>query len=55
MATNMLNLNSDGYSNQVFALDGQLGIGELGQVDGFIATSSTPDLDQDKEYSYRLW
>ena len=45
MATNMLNLNSDGYSNQVYALDGQLGIGELGQVDGFIATSSTPDLD----------
>ena len=54
MATNMLNLNSDGYSNQVYALDGQLGIGELGQVDGFIATSSTPDLDKDKAYSYRL-
>ena len=54
MATNMLNLNSDGYSNQVYAVDGQLGIGELGQVDGFIATSSTPDLDKDKAYSYRL-
>jgi hypothetical protein len=54
MATNLLNLNSNGYSNQVYALDGQLGIGQLGQLDGFIATSNTPDLEKDKAYSYRL-
>ena len=54
MATNLLNLNSNGYSNQVYALDGQLGIGELAQVDGFVATSNTPELDNDKAYSYRF-
>ena len=54
MVTNLNDLSTSGYSNQVYALDGQLGIGEISQIDGFMAISKTPNLSNDKAYSYRL-
>ena len=54
MVTNLNRLNNPGYDNQVFAFDGQIGIGEISQIDGFVTTSSTPNLDSNKAYSYRL-
>ena len=44
MVTNLNDLSTSGYSNQVYALDGQLGIGEISQIDGFMAISKTPNL-----------
>jgi len=54
MVTNLNDLKNPGYANQVFAFDGQIGIGEISQIDGFVATSNTPNLERKKAYSYRL-
>jgi len=39
--------------NRVFALDGQVGIGQYGQVSGFAARSSTPGTSEN-QHAYRL-
>ena len=46
-------LAPDGDRNRVFALDGQLGIGEYNTLQGFVAKSDTPGLDGD-DHAYHL-
>ncbi len=43
-----------GYTNRSYAVDGQLGIGELSQVVLFGAVTETPGMKMDRAYAYRL-
>ena len=54
IATNLIKLSNENYSNEVVALDAKWGIGEVSQIDGYTAISNTPDLDQEKAYAFRL-
>ena len=54
IATNLIKLSNEKYSNEVVALDAKWGIGEVSQIDGYTAISNTPDLDQEKAYAFRL-
>lgn len=54
IATNLIKLDSEEYSNEVVALDAKWGIGEVSQIDGYTAISNTPNLDKEKAYAFRL-
>ncbi|SVA17703.1 uncharacterized protein METZ01_LOCUS70557 [marine metagenome] len=54
MVTDLNHLGQDGYTNRGYALDGQLGIGELSQIVAFAGITDTPGLEKDKAYAYRL-
>jgi hypothetical protein len=54
MFTDLNHLGEGGYANRGYAVDGQLGIGELSQITGFAGITETPDLDMDKAYAYRI-
>ena len=54
IATNLIKLDSEKYSNEVVALDAKWGIGEVSQIDGYTAISNTPNLDKEKAYAFRL-
>ena len=54
IATNLIKLDSDKYSNEVVAFDAKWGIGEVSQIDGYTAISNTPNLDKEKAYAFRL-
>ena len=54
MFTDLNHLGEDGYTNRSYAVDGQLGIGELSQITGFAGITETPGLDMDKAYAYRI-
>ncbi|HJM10761.1 MAG TPA: DUF5916 domain-containing protein [Candidatus Marinimicrobia bacterium] len=54
MVTDLNHLGDNGYVNRGYAVDGQLGIGELSQVVAFAAVTETPGMKMDKAYAYRL-
>ena len=54
IATNLIKLGNEKYSNEVVALDAKWGIGEVSQIDGYTAISNTPNLDKEKAYAFRL-
>ena len=54
MFTDLNHLGEGGYTNRSYAVDGQLGIGELSQITGFAGITETPGLDMDKAYAYRI-
>ena len=54
IATSLIKLDSEKYSNEVVALDAKWGIGEVSQIDGYTAISNTPNLDKEKAYAFRL-
>ena len=54
IATNLIKLDNEKYSNEVVALDAKWGIGEVSQIDGYTAISNTPNLDKEKAYAFRL-
>ena len=54
IATNLIKLGSEKYSNEVVALDAKWGIGEVSQIDGYTAISKTPSLDKKKSYAFRV-
>ena len=54
IATNLIKLGNEKYSNEVVALDAKWGIGEVSQIDGYTALSNTPNLDKEKSYAFRL-
>ena len=54
MVTDLNHLGENGYVNRSYALDGQLGIGELNQVVVFGAVTETPGMKMDRAYAYRL-
>ena len=54
MVTDLNHLGNNGYVNRSYAVDGQLGIGELSQVVAFGAVTETPGMKMDKAYAYRL-
>ena len=54
MVTDLNHLGENGYANRGYAIDGQLGIGELSQVVVFGAVTETPGMKMDKAYAYRL-
>ena len=54
IATNLIKLDSEKYSNEVVAFDAKWGIGEVSQIDGYTAISNTPNLDKEKAYAFRL-
>ncbi len=45
---------ADGYLNQAYAVDAQVGIGELSKIIVFAGRTDTPDLDKDKAYAYHI-
>ncbi len=44
---------ADGGDNQAFGIDGQWGLGEYGQVSGFVARTETPGIETD-DHAFRL-
>ena len=54
MVTDLNHLGENGYTNRSYAVDGQLGIGELSQVVLFGAVTETPGMKMDRAYAYRL-
>ncbi|MCH2447052.1 MAG: carbohydrate binding family 9 domain-containing protein [Candidatus Marinimicrobia bacterium] len=54
MFTDLNHLGEGGYANRGYAVDGQLGIGELSQIVAFAGITDTPGLERDKAYAYRL-
>ena len=44
----------NGYLNQSYAIDAQLGIGELSKIIAFAGFTRTPDLNNDSAYAYRI-
>jgi len=44
----------NGYLNQSYAVDAQLGIGELSKIVAFAGFTRTPDLNNDSAYAYRI-
>ena len=54
IATNLIKLGSEKYSNEVVGLDAKWGIGEVSQIDGYTAISKTPSLDKKKSYAFRV-
>ena len=44
----------NGYLNQSYAIDAQLGIGELSKIVAFAGFTRTPDLNNDSAYAYRI-
>jgi len=44
----------NGYLNQSYAIDAQLGIGELSKIVAFSGLTRTPDLNNDSAYAYRI-
>ncbi len=54
MVTDLNHLGKNGYVNRSYALDGQLGIGELSQLVVFGAVTETPGMKMDRAYAYRL-
>ncbi|MDP6339763.1 MAG: DUF5916 domain-containing protein [Candidatus Marinimicrobia bacterium] len=45
---------TEGYLNQSYAVDAQLGIGELSKIVAFVGFTDTPELKKDNAYAYRL-
>jgi len=54
MYTNLDHLGADGYVNNAYAFDAQLGIGELSKMVVFAGLTETPGMDSDKAYAYRM-
>ena len=54
MVTDLNHLGDNGYVNRGYAVDGQLGIGELSQVVAFAAVTETPGMIMDEAYAYKL-
>ncbi len=54
MYTALDHMGKDGYMNQSYAFDAQLGIGELSKIVAFAGFTDTPELKKDNAYAYRL-
>ncbi len=54
MYTALDHMGKDGYMNQSYAFDAQLGIGELSKIVAFAGLTDTPDMEKDNAYAYRM-
>ena len=54
MYTALDHMGKDGYMNQSYAFDAQLGIGELSKIVVFAGLTDTPDMAKDSAYAYRM-
>jgi hypothetical protein len=54
MYTALDHKGKDGYMNQSYAFDAQLGIGELSKIVVFAGLTDTPDMEKDNAYAYRM-
>jgi len=54
MYTALDHMGKDGYMNQSYAFDAQLGIGELSKIVVFAGLTDTPDMEKDNAYAYRM-
>ena len=54
MYTALNHLGENAYVNKSYALDAQLGIGELSKIIAFAGFTDTPELNKDKSYAFRL-
>ena len=54
MYTALDHMGKDGYMNQSYAFDAQLGIGELSKIVVFAGLTDTPDMEKDSAYAYRM-
>ena len=54
MYTALNHSGDNGYVNQSYALDAQLGIGELSKIIAFAGFTDTPGLSKDNSYAFRL-
>ena len=54
MYTALNHLGENAYVNKSYALDAQLGIGELSKIIVFAGFTDTPRLNKDKSYAFRL-
>ena len=54
MYTALNHLGENAYVNKSYALDAQLGIGELSKIIVFAGFTDTPGLNKDKSYAFRL-
>jgi hypothetical protein len=54
MYTALDHMGKDGYMNQSYAFDAQLGIGELSKIVVFAGLTDTPDIAKDSAYAYRM-
>ena len=54
MYTALNHLGNNGYVNKSYALDAQLGIGELSKIIAFAGFTDTPEMKSDNAYAFRL-
>jgi hypothetical protein len=54
MATTLDHTGSDGYVNNAYAFDAQIGIGELSKIVVFAGLTETPEMEKDNAYAYRM-
>ena len=54
MYTALDHQGKNGYLNQSYAIDAQLGLGELSKLVGFVGLTDTPGLNNDNAYAYKL-
>jgi len=54
MVTALNHGGKDGYLNQSYSLDTQIGIGELSKFIFFAGITDTPEMDKDNAYAYRI-
>ena len=54
MYTALDHYGENGYINQSYAIDAQLGIGELSKIVAFAGFTDTPGLESDNAYAYRI-
>ncbi|MEA1881393.1 MAG: DUF5916 domain-containing protein [Candidatus Marinimicrobia bacterium] len=54
MYTALDHMGTDGYVNNAYAFDAQIGIGELSKIVVFGGLTETPEMDKDNAYAYRM-
>ena len=54
MYTALDHMGTDGYVNNAYAFDAQIGIGELSKIVVFAGLTETPEMDKDNAYAYRM-
>ncbi len=54
MVTALDHLGEEGYLNQSYAFDAQLGLGEVSKIVAFAGFTETPGLENQNAYAYRL-
>ncbi|MBC8346465.1 MAG: carbohydrate binding family 9 domain-containing protein [Candidatus Marinimicrobia bacterium] len=54
MYTALDHMGKDGYMNQSYAFDAQMGIGELSKIVAFAGLTDTPGRDNDNAHAYRM-